>query len=430
MPRRTKKKPAVFQFRANEAGNETHQKPATDDADTPSYFAVPGTQGMSSRDRTIMYAYIQDGTPMPWMGVEPAEVLEHWRKRKEYLPFGYIVDLQLVRPISGGSWAEVQCVSQFAIEDGRILRFRAPGAPMSVTAYRHALAPGRKCGRCLQHWDARGVARYGRHIHTPSAKLALRVDNAIYANAPPCYDPRLLAIKAGVAGKAKAILHREAWILTYLRTQKKVLKHIVFFYGWWSTHDRIVMEYIPCTLAQLVRPGGLNKPRALRRVFYNLVSGLAFLHDAYIIHGDIHPSNILARDTDGTIKLLYCDFSSARAEAPTVLAVNIPYQREHMAPEQLLSPTFHPTKHGDIYTLAMTILFAANGGPPFRQPSNYSAVAAQAVTGCSVFFTGELKKRVARAGLGIQLIHMLRYTQPTTRPTAKELLVRRYKPRP
>ena len=55
-------------------------------------------------------------------------------------------------------------------------------------------------------------------------------------------------------------------------------------------------------------PNGLH-PTSIRKLIYQLISGLAYLHDLDIVHRDIKPENLLV---SSQYELKICDFGFAR----------------------------------------------------------------------------------------------------------------------
>mmetsp|Transcript_29614 Transcript_29614/g.45143 ORF Transcript_29614/g.45143 Transcript_29614/m.45143 type:complete len:118 (-) Transcript_29614:704-1057(-) len=74
----------------------------------------------------------------------------------------------------------------------------------------------------------------------------------------------------------------------------------------------LVMEYIPLTLLEVLDNHSKYdlKEEHVRKILYNFVCALRFLHSAGVMHRDIKPSNILV-EKDLNIKI--CDFGLARS---------------------------------------------------------------------------------------------------------------------
>jgi serine/threonine protein kinase len=71
----------------------------------------------------------------------------------------------------------------------------------------------------------------------------------------------------------------------------------------------LVMSYSEYDLSQLI--GSLEYPidrTIVKRVFYQLLEAVAYIHRQGVIHRDIKPSNILL---SGELTLRLCDFGSA-----------------------------------------------------------------------------------------------------------------------
>jgi serine/threonine protein kinase len=136
-----------------------------------------------------------------------------------------------------------------------------------------------------------------------------------------------------------------------------------------ATHT-LVMEYLPGdTLRDQLthaRPAGLpcDEAMALTR---SLLSTLAYVHAAGVVHGDITPRNILFRSPGEPV---LADFGSARplgVDSNSELAAGTPI---YLAPEQLRGAVSSPLT--DLFAVG-AILWEALAGRPMRQHADLLA---------------------------------------------------------
>ncbi len=228
------------------------------------------------------------------------------------------------------------------------------------------------------------------------------------AKSDPNTNQKVLAIKKASRRDAHPILEAEAHILTYLHSHPPAsTHHIVPFHGWEPTTHSIILTALPLSLethAQILKK---TTPLTTKNMFdpilgfpawnhlaTSLLAGLSFLHSHRCVHGDIKPANILLRpsashDAEGnqTMTPLFCDFSSSHilpspnsqtntkseeskpdspsTSTPLISAVT----PEYTAPELLsaLARSNQPTATyaSDVFSLAVTLLFAALGESPY-----------------------------------------------------------------
>jgi predicted Ser/Thr protein kinase len=93
-----------------------------------------------------------------------------------------------------------------------------------------------------------------------------------------------------------------------------------------------------------------------------VASGLAELHRAGLIHGDLKPSNILV-DRDGRIRIV--DFGLARASGPRADGRFCGGTPGFSAPE-LFDQATSPGPEADVWSLGALLYLAMTGRPPFR----------------------------------------------------------------
>ena len=145
----------------------------------------------------------------------------------------------------------------------------------------------------------------------------------------------LLAIKTPSSHSAHVILKKEACILTYLSSllNPNATNHLAAFHGYDFSQSSLVLEAVPLSLEThaiaAAKAARLNL--STKNMFdpvvgtaewahlaTKLIDGLAFLHSARCVHGDIKPANILLRpsSTFPFPSPLYCDFSSSHIGRP------------------------------------------------------------------------------------------------------------------
>ena len=207
---------------------------------------------------------------------------------------------------------------------------------------------------------------------------------------------QLLAVKRLSRRDGREVIEKEARILTYLSSHNHSILCLVPFHGFDSKRSSIIMTAIPLTLEEHAKSAA-KLPLTTSTMFdpvtgavdwiniaCSLISGLKFLHEKACVHGDIKPANILLQqETHGEnvmLKPLYCDFSSSRICDASVPPDNADEQinavsTAYTAPELLeaMHPSNHNTDKGcavatvtsDVFSLGVTLLFAAIGESPY-----------------------------------------------------------------
>lgn len=141
-----------------------------------------------------------------------------------------------------------------------------------------------------------------------------------------------------------------------------------------ATHRRfIVMELVDGpTLAQVIAGGPLAFPQLLS-VGVQVAQGLAYAHEAGVVHRDVKPGNVLM-GSDGQVKL--ADFGIARlvddAVRHTQTGMSIG-TAAYLAPEQVRGGPV--TVAADVYSLALVLIEAATGERVFPGTLTESAIA-------------------------------------------------------
>ncbi len=146
---------------------------------------------------------------------------------------------------------------------------------------------------------------------------------------------RTVAIKVARVHSAEL---RERFLREARATGRLNHRNIVTIYdvGEHEGEPFIAMEYVPGpTLADII---GRKVPLALARrlgMVRELCGGLAYAHGQGIVHRDVKPANLIARDDNGALTIL--DFGIARlADALTTAGGAVVGTPHYMAPEQIL----------------------------------------------------------------------------------------------
>ncbi|WP_344487637.1 serine/threonine-protein kinase [Nonomuraea monospora] len=127
----------------------------------------------------------------------------------------------------------------------------------------------------------------------------------------------------------------------------------------------IVSELVDgVSLQVVVQRDGPREGGALHRLAVGTVTALAAIHRAGIVHRDFKPSNVLL-GTDGPRVI---DFGIARAlDSAMTISSGVVGTPAYMSPEQISGERVGPA--GDMFSWALTMLYAATGRPAFGQDS-------------------------------------------------------------
>uniref|UniRef100_A0A3B3TDM3 Cyclin-dependent kinase 14 n=1 Tax=Paramormyrops kingsleyae TaxID=1676925 RepID=A0A3B3TDM3_9TELE len=132
---------------------------------------------------------------------------------------------------------------------------------------------------------------------------------------------------------------REASLLKGLKHTNIVLLHDIIHTKETLT---LVFEYVHTDLCQYMEkhPGGLH-PDNVKLFLFQLLRGLSYIHQRYILHRDLKPQNLLISDT-GELKL--ADFGLARAKSvPSHTYSNEVVTLWYRPPDVLLGSTDYST---------------------------------------------------------------------------------------
>lgn len=135
----------------------------------------------------------------------------------------------------------------------------------------------------------------------------------------------------------------------------------------------LVFEYVERTILEELEknPNGLDKLE-VKKIFWQLLTALHFIHSHNIVHRDIKPENLLL-SKNGVLKL--CDFGFARAVTrPGSKYTNYVATRWYRAPELLVGDTDYG-KWVDIWASGCMFAEILNGLPLFPGESDLDQLA-------------------------------------------------------
>nr|CCD13511.1 unnamed protein product [Trypanosoma congolense IL3000] len=143
-----------------------------------------------------------------------------------------------------------------------------------------------------------------------------------------------------------------------------VMKNLGAF--WDSEEGAIVipMEWMAYTLKDMSYFWEGIEESILRDIFFQVVSGLVYLHDTKrVIHRDLKPSNLLIRD-DGYVKI--SDFGVSKLVQTLDVSSTYVGTMYFMAPERLEQTSY--SFSSDIWSLGLTVIATVTGKNPWAPP--------------------------------------------------------------
>ena len=147
---------------------------------------------------------------------------------------------------------------------------------------------------------------------------------------------------------------------------KNILEYIEHFEE--NNYMNIILNYIEGgSLADIIKKTKNLSEKLLKKIIYNILKGLKYLHSQKIIHRDIKGANILL-EKNGIPKI--ADFGVTKIEDNKFKSfVGTPYW---MAPE-MINPKNPGTTSIDIWSIGCTIIEGLTGKPPYSYLDHYPA---------------------------------------------------------
>ncbi|KAF2197085.1 MAP kinase [Delitschia confertaspora ATCC 74209] len=211
----------------------------------------------------------------------------------------------------------------------------------------------------------------------------------------------------------------------------QVLDHpnIVSYYGIEPHRDKVYLFMELCqggSLASLLEHGRIEDETVIQVYALQMLEGLAYLHENYVVHRDIKPENILL-DHNGVLK--FVDFGAAKViarQGKTLAAGGDTRGRQksmtgtpmYMSPEVIRGS--NSGRHGavDIWSLGCVILEMATGRRPWANFDNEWAIMYNIAQGNPP----QLPNRDQLSEKGIDFLEKCFERDPSKRASAAELL--------
>jgi hypothetical protein len=208
------------------------------------------------------------------------------------------------------------------------------------------------------------------------------------SNSFPESRPEYYAVKVAANRSSIKALKEEAAILSRLSLFPGCEQYVVPFHGYDTRNDSIVFSALPASLEDLISNELSRLDEASRvtklawilpRIAQSMVTSLAWIHAANVVHADIKPGNILLRpDLPAATNSFILDvpFTPVLADFTSSFRTDVSNTSssasaigggtyDFLSPELLSRPFPPPTASSDVYALAITLLNVITGASPY-----------------------------------------------------------------
>ena len=121
------------------------------------------------------------------------------------------------------------------------------------------------------------------------------------------------------------------------------------------------------SMGKIVSSGAVVPHKSLQTYATQLFAALAHAHRRQIVHGDVHPGNLVLKDDRSAVVLVDFGLSAIGGFRTQEILTHVEYRAPELLGEQ---PQVGP--QNDVYSAAITILTMARGHTPWRSKDNLS----------------------------------------------------------
>lgn len=228
-----------------------------------------------------------------------------------------------------------------------------------------------------------------------------------------------------------------AFILQQYCNGGDLLRYIVGEQPRETTKEQLKAQLRRRSKGQAERTDGSMPPRHLSfeeiySLFKDIVSGLAYLHNANYIHRDLKPSNCLLHREAGHLTCLISDFGEVQPENAVRKSTGTTGTISYCAPEVLIQDAAgrfgNFTTKSDVFSLGMILYFLCFRRLPYRNANT----AQEELEDIDLLraeitdwkgFRDERRERPDLPQKLYQLLKMMLALDPLERPTASEVLI-------